>query len=130
MGETQILFFEVTPRTVHGSNKRAIPPPAHKIPTSDVFFIEHNPKNETMIISLIKNTCVDHHPLPSYNEKRPGKMDSPGQSIRERTTPMLGPSANPAMIVGVITAFFLLTGYLSYLMGKKDSGSGHKGASF
>ncbi len=43
---------------------------------------------------------------------------------------MLGPSANPAMIVGVITAFFLLTGYLSYLMGKKDSGSGHKGASF
>ncbi len=43
---------------------------------------------------------------------------------------MLGPSANGAMIVGVITAFFLVTGYLSYLMGKKDSGSGHKGSSF
>ncbi|MDA8111345.1 MAG: hypothetical protein M0T83_02710 [Nitrospiraceae bacterium] len=40
---------------------------------------------------------------------------------------MLGPSANPAMIVGVITLFFLVTGTLSYLMGKKDSQTGHKG---
>ena len=43
---------------------------------------------------------------------------------------MLGPSANPAMIVGVIALFFLVTGTLSYLMGKKDSQTGHKGQNF
>ncbi|MGC8500577.1 MAG: hypothetical protein ACP5OS_05280 [Leptospirillia bacterium] len=42
---------------------------------------------------------------------------------------MLGPSANPAMVVLVIVGFFLLTGGLAYVMGASGSRSKtpHKG---
>jgi len=41
---------------------------------------------------------------------------------------MLGPSANPVMVFVVIAVYFVGSGYLCYLFGKKDSHTG-KGTS-
>ncbi len=38
---------------------------------------------------------------------------------------MLGPSANPAMIVLVIVAFFLVTSGLAFVFGASDTRSNH-----
>lgn len=73
-----------------------------------------DPKSDTY-----NEICWAKHPDPAHRTLTPkkGKKD------------MLGPSANPAMVVLVIVGFFLLTGGLAYVMGASGSRSKtpHKG---